>query len=136
MIKQWFTFGFGQQYENGYHIVEAEDTNAARDEMCRRFGAQWSFQYDSAELAGVEEYSLHEVKWDGVTFEELEICLMRRINSMCSYREMLIAWRFSKTGNLYFQGKVGKYFGEVMAKKKSELEPGEAVRISKEIGFG
>ena len=135
MIRQWFTFGFGQQYENGYHVVEAEDANAARDEMFRRFGAQWSYQYDSAELAGVEKYHLHEVKWDGVTFEELEVSLMERINSMSTYREMLTAWRFASTGNLYFQGRVGKYFAEVMAKKKEEIGETEAVHISKEVGW-
>ncbi len=61
MSKYYFTFGFGQEHENGYHIIEAEDSDTARDIMRHRFGMKWAFQYDSAEKAGVDEYNLHEV---------------------------------------------------------------------------
>lgn len=63
MKKFYFTFGFGHEHENGYHVIEAEDSDAARKEMFRRFGTKWSFQYDSAEAAGVDKYLLQEIKW-------------------------------------------------------------------------
>lgn len=63
MKKWYFTFGFGQPNQNGYHIVTAQDREQARAEMFRRFGQKWSFQYDSPQAAGVEKFGLHEVKF-------------------------------------------------------------------------
>jgi len=60
--KHYFTFGFGQVHENGYHVVEADTAREAREIMVSKFGMKWAFQYDSAEAAGVEEFGLHEVK--------------------------------------------------------------------------
>ena len=62
MKKYWFTFGFGQRYENCYCVIVAEDSQRAREEMYRRFGNQWSMQYESAEEAGVERFSLREIE--------------------------------------------------------------------------
>lgn len=62
MIKQYFTFGWGQPHENCYHIIEAEDRQKAREEMFSRFDDKWSMQYDSAEEAGVERFNLREIK--------------------------------------------------------------------------
>lgn len=62
MKKFYFTFGFGQQHENGYHVIEAKNSEEARREMFRKFGTKWSMQYDSAEEAGVEEFNLREIK--------------------------------------------------------------------------
>lgn len=62
MKKFYFTFGFGHLHENGYHVIEAEDSEAARKEMFHRFGEKWSMQYDSAEEAGVERFNLRQVK--------------------------------------------------------------------------
>jgi hypothetical protein len=62
MPKYYFTFGFGQKHENGYHVIEAKDASDARGEMFRKFGTQWSMQYSSAEAAGVEKYKLREIK--------------------------------------------------------------------------
>ena len=45
MKKFYFTFGFGQQYENCYVVIESETWNGAREEMVRRYGTKWSFQY-------------------------------------------------------------------------------------------
>ena len=61
MSKHFFTFGFGQKHEHGYHVIEAEDVGKAETEMVHRFGSKWSMHYNSAEEAGVEEYGLHEV---------------------------------------------------------------------------
>ncbi len=63
MKKFWFTFGFGHEQENGYHVIEANSYAKARHEMIRRFGTKWAFQYDSAEAAGVDRFNLHEVFW-------------------------------------------------------------------------
>jgi hypothetical protein len=62
MPKYYFTFGFSQPHEGGYHVIEAEDSAKAREEMFRKFGEKWAFQYDSAEAAGVERWNLREVK--------------------------------------------------------------------------
>ncbi len=63
MKKYYFTFGFGQKHEGGYHVIEAENSLTARAIMHERFGIKWASQYDSAEKAGVERWKLHEVKW-------------------------------------------------------------------------
>jgi len=60
--KFYFTFGFGQPYENCYHVIEAKNSEKARVEMFRRFGQKWSMQYNTAEEAGVEKYHLKEIK--------------------------------------------------------------------------
>ena len=60
--KWYFTFGFGQPHENCYHVIEAENSNEARNTMFERFGGKWAMQYDSADEAGVAEYRLQEIK--------------------------------------------------------------------------
>ncbi len=62
MSKFYFTFGCGQPHENCYHVIEAEDSDAARKKMFERFGSKWSMQYDSAEATGVDKYNLQEIK--------------------------------------------------------------------------
>jgi hypothetical protein len=62
MAKYYFTFGFGQPHQGGYHVIEAENSADARAEMFRRFGDKWSMQYDTAEAAGVKRWNLKEVK--------------------------------------------------------------------------
>jgi len=62
MSKYYFTFGFGQPHANCYHVIEAESWNEAREIMFRKFGINWSMQYDSAEAAGVQKYRLMEIK--------------------------------------------------------------------------
>ena len=66
MGKFYFTFGCGQPYVNGYHVIEANGWHSARDEMVRRFEKRWSMQYTEAEwtrngITQAEEYGLHEV---------------------------------------------------------------------------
>lgn len=60
--------------------------------------------------------------------------LMEEIDRM-DYIELLNLWRFADTGSPYFRGEVGNYFVKIMYKKRDELAPGEAVKISKEIGW-
>lgn len=61
MKKYYFTFGFGQAHDNCYTVIQAPDSNNAREEMFRRWGSKWSMQYDSAEKAGVERFHLKEI---------------------------------------------------------------------------
>jgi len=53
-----------------------------------------------------------------------------------SYRELLSKWRFSKTGNLFFQGEIGDYYTKVMRRKRAEVGDAEHTRASKAIGWG
>ena len=52
-----------------------------------------------------------------------------------SYHQLLEHWRFAKAGDPFFIGEVGKYYSEVMGEKRAE-KPDEAVRVSKDIGWG
>lgn len=68
MAKFYFTFGFGQLHENGYHVIEAKNRETARTEMFEKFGDKWAFHYDSNGWlmengqTQAEKYNLHEVK--------------------------------------------------------------------------
>jgi len=53
-----------------------------------------------------------------------------------SYRQLLSKWRFAPAGNPFFQGEVGDYYSEVMARKRSEVGDAEHVAASKSIGWG
>ena len=52
-----------------------------------------------------------------------------------SYEQLLSHWRFAPSGDLWFQGETGDYWGSVMNKKKEELKGYQAVAISKSIGW-
>lgn len=56
-----FTFGFGHALTNCFVAVKSENSNAAREEMFRVYGAKWAFQYDSREAAGVDRWNLTEI---------------------------------------------------------------------------
>lgn len=63
MKEYYFTFGFGhhqpdRSLSNHYTIVSANSATEARQKMVERRGSKWSFNYDSAEQAGVEKYNL------------------------------------------------------------------------------
>lgn len=53
----YFTFGMGNRYAGMYEVIEGT-CNEARDEMFRRYGKEWAFQYKDAEAAGVERWNL------------------------------------------------------------------------------
>jgi hypothetical protein len=64
-VRDWyFTFGFGHAHPNGYSVIHGT-IDSSREEMGRRWGQKWAFQYPSAESAGVEKYGLHEVDGGG-----------------------------------------------------------------------
>ena len=53
-----------------------------------------------------------------------------------TYEMLLRRWRFAKAGeDPIFQGDTGDYYSKVMFGKRDKLEPGEAVRASKTIGW-
>ncbi len=68
MNNYYFTFGFGQKYQNGFYIIESENSLKAREEMNEKFGKQWSMQYTEKQwfnkdgISQQEEYKLHMVK--------------------------------------------------------------------------
>lgn len=54
------------------------------------------------------------------------------IDSM-TYTELLHMWRYEPSGHRYFQGELGKYYYEVMTRRKNELSPAEQISISKQL---
>lgn len=66
-MKYYFTFGFGQPHENGFHVIESNDWLKARELMIEKFGLKWAMQYDEKEWiingkTQQELYHLHRVK--------------------------------------------------------------------------
>ena len=51
-----------------------------------------------------------------------------------SYEGLLSKWRNAPLGDSMFRGDTGDYYSAVMAEKKAQLSPGEAVQASKNIG--
>ena len=68
--------------------------------------------------------------------EPVSIEEVKRIIDNMTYYELLEKWRFAKAGDPLFQGEIGQYYSKVLSKKRDELDPGEAVQISKAIGWG
>ncbi len=61
-VQKWyFTFGSNHAHPNGYVVIEGT-FKEAREEMIELYGRNWSMQYKSAEVAGVEKYCLYEVR--------------------------------------------------------------------------
>lgn len=56
------------------------------------------------------------------------------INSS-NYKTLLIRWRFTQLGDEIFEGELGEYYAAIIKIKRERLDPGEAVRISKEVGW-
>jgi hypothetical protein len=62
----YFTFGISHGYASRYVVIEAEDAGEARDEMLRRHGRQWAFQYDDTDwfrdgISQADRYNLTEL---------------------------------------------------------------------------
>ena len=62
LLQFWITFGFGQELEGCYTIVEAPNEADARLHINMMYGSLWSFIYRTAEEAGVERFNLHFVE--------------------------------------------------------------------------
>jgi hypothetical protein len=52
-----------------------------------------------------------------------------------SYEELLRRWRHAPIGDPMFQGEAGKYYSEVMARRKAEGGQAAAVAASKRVGW-
>ncbi len=50
------------------------------------------------------------------------------------YERLLGKWRFASAGDPFFQGEVGQYYSEVMARKRGE-NSGRHVAASKHLGW-
>ena len=65
---------------------------------------------------------------------EMDEKIKQDIDSM-DYESMLRRWRYAPVGDPIFQGEVGKYYSEVMKKKRKEIGNDAHVRASKKIGW-
>lgn len=52
-----------------------------------------------------------------------------------SLEELLSKWRFSETGNPWFQGETGDYWSRALSAKRDE-NPQSFTGLSKKIGWG
>jgi hypothetical protein len=52
-----------------------------------------------------------------------------------NYKELLTRWRFVTVGDAIFEGDSGKYYAQVMFKKRDELGPAGAAQVSKQVGW-
>lgn len=59
---------------------------------------------------------------------------MRDWIDKAGYEALLRRWRNASSGDPIFQGEIGQYYSEVMAKKQNE-DPEAAVGASKRIGW-
>lgn len=60
--QDWiFTWGFGQGHDNCYTTIYGT-FKSAREEMFKRYGKNWGFQYASKEAAGVDRFKLTKIK--------------------------------------------------------------------------
>ncbi len=64
--KWWFTFGVDHPVRSKCYVVLEGCWSDARACMIRFYGNKWSHQYESAEAAGVERYSLRELTSPGM----------------------------------------------------------------------
>lgn len=64
----YFTFGFGQKYENCFTVIKAKNYSKAREIMVDKFGLKWAFQYTEEQWickngkTQQEEFNLREIK--------------------------------------------------------------------------
>ena len=62
MVTEYFTFGSAHAHPNGYVKITATDWANARQEMIKRYGTKWAFQYDEEKaLPMIEKWKLTEV---------------------------------------------------------------------------
>ena len=58
----------------------------------------------------------------------------KHIDSL-AYIQLLSQWRFSPSGDPWFQGETGNYWSNRMEELRSELNDGEHAKISKTLGW-
>jgi len=52
-----------------------------------------------------------------------------------NYYDMLRLWRFAPAGDPMFSGETGKYYAEIMAKRRTALGPEVHTAASKSLGW-
>lgn len=52
-----------------------------------------------------------------------------------TYEQLLSKWRFAPLGSPWFQGRVGKHYGTIMAKRREEVGKARHTEASKSIGW-
>lgn len=61
-MQNWlFTFGYGHKYPNKFVRIYGTQSSA-RDEMIRRHGNQWAFQYPETEEQYLKRHFITELK--------------------------------------------------------------------------
>lgn len=59
--QDWlFTFGYGHEHPNQYIVIKGT-FGSAREEMFRRFGSKWAFQYAFTERGELHKHGILEV---------------------------------------------------------------------------
>jgi len=61
---------------------------------------------------------------------------MKKWIDEASYIDLLRKWRFARSGDPFFQGEIGDYYCQVMARKRKEVGDEAHSRASKAIGWG
>lgn len=131
--KDWyFTFGHGQIPDQNHYAVFHGTFNSAREKMVAEYGTKWSFQYDSAEKAGVERFNLQLAK-PKADYDKL----IEWIDN-ASYEQLLNKWRFAPIdgSSPFFNNRgIGEYYQDKMMEKKRALSHADQVAASKRIGW-
>lgn len=61
--RDWyFTFCYDSPHAKCYLVISNATWAEARDKVMARFGTKWAFQYETADLAGVDEYGLTRIE--------------------------------------------------------------------------
>jgi hypothetical protein len=59
--SEWlFSFGYGHRHANQYVRIRAWRNEEARQQMVRRFGREWAFQYEANEEAELQRHGMTE----------------------------------------------------------------------------
>lgn len=60
---------------------------------------------------------------------------MKKWIDEAEYEALLMKWRFEPVGSPWFQGEIGEYYEEAMARKRSTIPSEELVSASKRVGW-
>ena len=60
---------------------------------------------------------------------------MRKWIDEAPYEALLRRWRFEPSGSPWFQGETGKYYSEVLFRRREEIGPEKHTAASKTIGW-
>jgi hypothetical protein len=52
-----------------------------------------------------------------------------------TYEQLLSKWRYEPIGSPWFAGELGKYYSDVMKKRREEISDEEKIATSKKVGW-